>query len=663
VSDCDGEGPGTDGDEPGEVTDMRNPHAGEPFDTPDEEIAEALLDVSIPTLLLSLVHMSGDPELIRGRLRPAGLFLNEVQGYMTEEDKAEARALALEVIRDYRDRGCPEPEPISSELLHEMMTWLVCEEVPEEYVPLLLEEMELDGRDARRVDPVGTPAERASFPVVVIGCGQSGLLAGIRLQEAGIPFTIVEKNAGVGGTWWENSYPGARVDVGNHFYCYSFEPSDHWTEYFAGQPELQRYFQSVMDKHGIGPHVRWETEVSGATWDEDSATWAVRIRAADGTEEVLTARAVISAVGQLNRPHVPEIEGADTFAGPAFHSARWDHDLDLAGKRVAMIGAGASGFQIAPTIAPEVGHLTVFQRTAQWMFPNPNYHATVGPGVRWALRHLPFYGRWYRFLIFWPGCDKGLEAARVDPDYPDQQRAVSEINDLTRQMFTDWIVGQVGDDPDLIAKVVPDYPATGKRTLQDNGAWLGALTRDNVDLVRTPIDHIEPDAVVTADGERYPADVLVYATGFRATEVLFPMTIVGRDGVDLRTMWGERPAAYLGITVPGFPNFFCMYGPGTNLAHGGSLIFHSECQMRYITQCLESLIAGGHSTMEPRPERYEDWHERSQREMRGLVWSQPSIEHSFFKNSAGEIHVLSPWRIVDYWTWTREPDLADFVLD
>ena len=641
---------------------MRNPHAGEPFDTSDEEIADALVDVSIPTLLLSLVHMSGDPELIRGRLRPAGLFLNEVQGYMSEEDKAEARALALEVIRDYRDRGCPEPEPVSAGLLHEMMTWLVCEDVPEEYVPLLMEEMELDGRDARRVDPVGDPAERAAFPVVVIGCGQSGLLAGIRLQEAGIPFTIVEKNAGVGGTWWENSYPGARVDVGNHFYCYSFEPSDHWTEYFARQPELQRYFQSVMDKYGIGPHVRWETEVLGAEWDEASATWSVRTRAADGTEDVLVARAVVSAVGQLNRPHVPAIEGADTFAGPAFHSARWDHGVDLAGRRVAMIGAGASGFQIAPTIAPEVGHLTVFQRTAQWMFPNPNYHAAVGPGVRWALRHLPFYGRWYRFLIFWPGCDKGLEAARVDPDYPDQQRAVSEMNDLTRQMFTDWIVGQIGDDPDLVAKVVPDYPATGKRTLQDNGAWLGALTRDDVDLVRTPIDHIEPDAVVTVDGGRHEADVLVYATGFRATEALYPMTVVGRDGVELRAMWGERPAAYLGITVPGFPNFFCMYGPGTNLAHGGSLIFHSECQMRYITRCLEALVTGGHRTMEPRPDRYEDWHERSQRELAGLVWSQPSIRHSFFKNSAGEIHGLSPWRLVDYWSWTKEPDLADFVI-
>lgn len=641
---------------------MRNPHAGEPFDTPDAEVAAALLDVSVPTLLLSCVHMSGDPGIIRGRLRPAGLFLNEVQGYLSEEDKAEARALALEVIRDYRNRGCPEPDPVGPELLHEMMTWLVCEEVPAEYVPLLLEEMELDGRDARRVAPAGTAGQREAFPVVVIGCGESGLLAGIRLREAGIPFTIVEKNAGPGGTWWENTYPGARVDVGNHFYCYSFEPSDHWTAYFARQPELQQYFQSVMDKHGIGPHVRWETEVLGATWDEGRAVWSVRTRATDGTEATLEARAVISAVGQLNRPHVPDLPGADSFAGPWFHSARWDHDVDLAGKRVAMIGAGASGFQIAPTIASEVGSLTVFQRTAQWMFPNPNYHAAVGPGVRWALRHLPFYGRWYRFLLFWPGCDKGLEAARVDPDYPDQQRAVSETNELTRQMFTAWITDQIGDRPDLIDKVVPDYPATGKRTLQDNGAWLSCLTRENVELVRTPIDRIEPDAVVTSDGGRYPADVLVYATGFQASKMLFPMAVVGRDGLDLREMWGERPAAYLGITVPGFPNLFCMYGPGTNLAHGGSLIFHSECQMRYITRCLETLIAGGHRTMEPRRERFDDWHERSQRELRGLVWSQPSIEHSFFKNSMGEIHGLSPWRLVDYWAWTKEPDPDDFVF-
>ena len=200
-----------------------------------------MLDVSIPTLMLSLLHMSGDAELIRGTLRPAGLFLNEVQGYMSDDDKAAVRAMALPIIADYRDRGCPDPEPVSPELLKEMMEFLVCEPVPDEYVPMVLEEMELDGRDVRAGQ---TPHHAATnFPVVVIGCGESGLLAGIRLKEAGIPFTIIERNAGVGGTWWQNTYPGARVDVGNHFYCYSFEPSDHWTQFFAEQPEIQRYFQ------------------------------------------------------------------------------------------------------------------------------------------------------------------------------------------------------------------------------------------------------------------------------------------------------------------------------------------------------------------------------------------------------------------------------------
>jgi 4-hydroxyacetophenone monooxygenase len=637
---------------------VRNPHAGQPFTTSDEDIAKALLDVSIPTLMLSLVHMSGNPSLIRGDLKPAGLFLNEVQGYMSEEDKATVRKVALEVIADYRDRGCPEPEPVGPELLQEMMQWLVCEPVPPEYVPMLLEEMELDGRDARAIR--GTPAD--DFAVVVIGCGESGLLAGIRLKEAGIPFTIVEKNAGVGGTWWQNTYPGARVDVGNHFYCYSFEPTDQWTHFFAEQPELQAYFQTVMDRYDIGRHVLWETEVTEACWDDASSTWTVRTRDRNGATTELSARAVISAVGQLNRPHLPDIDGQQDFAGPAFHSSEWDHGVDLHGKRVAMIGAGASGFQIAPAIAGDVDRLTVFQRTAQWMFPNPNYHAEVGPGVQWALRHLPFYGRWYRFLLFWPGCDKGLDAARVDADYPDQQTAVSEINEITRIMFTEWISSQVGDDPELLAKVVPDYPATGKRTLQDNGSWLRTLTRDNVELVRTGIDRIESDAVVTADGTRYPADVIVYATGFQANKVLWPMNISGRGGEILSERWGERPSAYLGITVPGYPNFFCMYGPGTNLAHGGSLIFHSECQMRYITQCLELLIANGHKAMEPRDDKAADWHDRSQAEMRKMVWSQPSVKHSFYKNKFGEVYVLSPWRLVDYWTWTREPNPDDFVI-
>jgi 4-hydroxyacetophenone monooxygenase len=641
---------------------MPNPYSGEPFTTSDAEIAAALQDVSVPALLLSCVHMSGDPSLLDGPLRPAGIFLNEVQGFMSEQDQATARKLAFDVITDYRDRGCPEPAPIDAGQLKRMMDWLVCTDVPAEYVPMMLEEMELDGRDSRVTEFEGSAADRAEFPVIVIGCGQSGLLAAIRLQEAGIPYTVIEKNAGVGGTWWENSYPGARVDVGNHFYCYSFEPTDHWSEFFAQQPELQAYFEDVMHRHGINHHVRFSTEVLSAEWDDATSTWSVRIRNADGGEETLIARAVISAVGQLNRPFIPDISGAETFEGPAFHTARWNHDVDLTGRDVVMLGAGASGFQVAPAIADKVRRLTIFQRTAQWMFPNPNYHAKVGSGVQWALRHLPFYGRWYRFLLFWPGCDAAFAAARVDPDWPDQQKAVSAANDMARIMFTEWITSQIDGDTELLAKVIPDYPATGKRTLQDNGSWLKTLTKEHVELVRDGVDHIERDAVVGSDGRRYPADVLIYATGFRVNELISSLKVVGRNGIDLPTAWGPRPAAYLGITVPKFPNFFCLYGPGTNLASGGSLIFHSECEVRYIMQCLDLLIRTGAKTMEPRQDRYDDWYARSQAEMQTLVWSQPSIKHSFYKDAAGKVHGLSPWRLVDFWAWTRTPEPGDFVI-
>jgi 4-hydroxyacetophenone monooxygenase len=639
----------------------RNRFAGLPITESDDEIAAALEDVSIPTLLVSMVHLTGDPSWIRGDIKPHGIFLNEVQGYLTEDEKADARKRALRAIIEFRDGGCVLPPAPNRDVIKEMMAFLACEEVPDDWVELMLEELELDGVDARRIDIGGDDADKADFPVLVIGCGQSGLLAGIRLKEAGIPFTIIEKNSGPGGTWWENRYPGCRVDVGNHFYCYSFEPSDHWTEFFAQAPELREYFVDVMHKHGIEPHVRWETEVVRAVWDEPSARWHVTVRSSDGAEETLVAGAVISAVGQLNRPSLPDIPGLADFQGPAFHSARWDHSVDYRGKRVALIGAGASGFQIAPTIAPDVAQLTVFQRTAQWMFPNPNYHEKVGPGVQWAIRHLPFYGRWYRFLIFWPGSGRSVENSRIDPSWPDQQRAVSAANDLTRQIFTDWITSQV-TDPGLLDKVIPDYPATGKRTLQDNGSWLSCLQRDNVELVRTGIDHIERDAIVTVDGQRYEVDIIVLATGFHANKFLWPMEIVGRNGVVLAEQWGDTPSAYLGITVPNFPNLFCMYGPGTNLAHGGSLIFHSECQMTYIGGCLDALLSNGHTAIEIRKDVHDAFQERYQKEIDSLVWSSPAIKHTWYKGPDGKIHLLSPWPLGDYWRWTKAPDLDEYVL-
>ncbi|OBJ31276.1 NAD(P)/FAD-dependent oxidoreductase [Mycolicibacter heraklionensis] len=637
---------------------MRNRYAGEPFTTTESEIAAALEQVSIPTLLLSCVHITGDPRFIRD-YHQNGIFLNEIQGFMSEEDKARARAEALPVIADYRDRGCPEPAPLPAELVKEMMDWAACETVPDAYLGLLSEELDLDGVDPRSPAPVERAAE---LSVVVIGCGESGVLAGIRLAQAGIPFTIIEKNEGPGGTWWENDYPGARVDVANHFYCYSFEPNNDWGHYFAEQPELRAYFADLVTKHSLADHIRWGTEVTDAVWDEGDGTWTLTARTADGAVSTLAARAVITAVGQLNRPHLPDLDGADSFAGPAFHSAAWDHSVDLTGKRVALIGAGASGFQIAPAIAEKVAHLTVFQRTAQWMFPNPMYHDAVHDGVRWALQHLPFYGRWYRFLLLWPGADKGLEAARVDPDYPDQDYAVSEINALARQMFTGWITDQVGDDDELLAKVLPDYPATGKRTLQDNGTWLKTLRRDNVELIRTPIRTITPQGVETEDGIHHDVDVIVYATGFRHTDVLWPMRITGRDGTDLHALWGSKPYAYLGITVPGFPNFFVLYGPGAHLAHGGSLIFNSELEMRYIDACLAKLADEQLHSIEPTAQAATEWHQATQRAIAQTVWAHPAVKHSYFKNADGEIHTVSPWRLDEYWSAVREPDWSQFVI-
>lgn len=654
----------------------RSRFAGAPITDDDATIAAALRDVSVPTLLMSMVHMTGDVGILDELPTPAGIYLNEVQGFMSPEDQATVRTRAQEVIAAYRDSGSVLPSPPDASALRRMMDVLVATEVPAEYVPLLLEELELGGDDERdpHVEDVIDPDAASAAHVVVIGAGMSGVLAGIRLHRAGIPFTIFEKNAGVGGTWYENRYPGCRVDVGNHFYCYSFAPNDGWTEFFARQPELQSYFERCLHEFGIVERTRLSTEVRSARWDQDGAQWIVTVDGPEGTEEV-RADAVISAVGQLNRPRLPDIVGIDDFSGAAMHSAQWVEGTDLTGRRVAVIGTGASAFQIVPTIATEVDHLTVLQRSAPWMFPNPHYHDEVAPGVRWALRHLPFYGRWYRFLLFWPACDGGLPAMRVDPDWPDQDRAVSEINDLAREMFTQWMADQVGDDDELLSKVVPDYVCLGKRTLQDDGSWLTALTRPNVDLVTEPIERITSGGIRLADGTDIEVDVIVYATGFHANRYLWPMEIVGRDGTVLSEQWGDRPTAYLGITVPNFPNLFCLYGPGTNLAHGGSLIFHSECQIRYVMGCLGWVLGGatdtgrpgatgttGTRTVEVRADVHDGYNDRMQAELATMVWSHPSIRHSWYRNDEGAIYILSPWRLVDYWQWTQQPVVDDFVV-
>lgn len=634
-----------------------------PITEDDATLAKMLESASIPALMVSLVHVTNDVEILRGPIRPHKAVLGDVQGGITDEDKAEVRAEALEILAAYRDRGCALPPQPSEECVLEMMNFLVGEEVPRDYVPMMLEEMALDGEDARaaRWDEALPAAARRAFHVLVIGAGMSGLLAAIRLEEAGVAYTVVEKNGSVGGTWHENTYPGCRVDIANHFYSYSFEPNPDWSQFYSQRKELHEYFERCAKTYGVLPHIRFRTEVVSAVYDERERLWVVTLRGTDGAEQRVRANVVISAVGQLNRPKIPEIAGRERFEGPAFHSARWEHEHDLRGKRVAVIGTGASALQLVPEVGKVAGQLYVFQRSPAWMFPNPSYHRKVSEGMKWLLRRVPYYARWYRFLLFWPGSDGLLPALVRDPQWPHQERSINELNEQQRILFTGYLEQQVGDDPELLEKVTPRYPPFGKRMLQDDGSWLSTLKRDNVELVTDAIEEIAPDAIVTVDGVRRPVDVIVYATGFHANKFLWPMTFVGRGGADLAEVWGEKPRAYLGIAVPDFPNLFCLYGPGTNLAHAGSIIFHSECQVRYIMGCIKMLLENGLAAMDCKRPVHDEYAQRLERTLADMVWSHPGMD-SWYKNARGVVTCTSPWRLLDYWRWTQAPNLDDYEL-
>ena len=643
---------------------MRNPHAGKPFTDDDNAIAVALQDVAVPALLCSLVHMTGDPSWVRERsLRQVPSSLDYQCG-LTADEQADIRRRAVPVIAAYRDGGC-EPVVLSDELLHEMMAFLACKPVVGRLAAMMFEDMQFTGADSRAItwgDEI--PADvKAASPVVVIGCGESGILAGIRLSQAGLPFTIIDKNDGPGGTWWENRYPGARVDVGSHQYCYSFEPADHWSQYYCEQPELRSYFEGVVEKYGLRRHCRFDTTVTSVVWDEPAALWHVTVERPDGVTETIDAPFVISAVGSLNLPHVPEIPGMADFAGPSFHSTRWPDDLDITGTRFALIGAGASGFQIAPTIADQVAQLTIYQRTAQWISYNPVYRTKVPAGDRWALRHLPFYARWFRFMMTYPGIAFGTDSHRRDPDYDDSDGwAINEANAARRVLQEAWVREQLDGRTDLIEKSIPDYPAGGKRPLQDDGFWLQNLRKPNVELVRTGIDRIVADGVVTTDGTHRPADVICYATGFRHNDFLAPMEVIGRGGISLRDQWGDEPTAYLGVTMPNFPNLFCLYGAGTNLAHSAGLFFHSEYQTSHALEVIRRVLTSGAREAEVRRDVHDHYAEWHQREISQLVWAHPSIKHSHYKNPQGKVYTLSPWPIDQYWELTLELDPDAYEL-
>ena len=625
-------------------------------------LEEVLKDAHLPALLTALVHMTGDTSWLRPEWAPAYNPMDRNDLGIPEARQNEARKAAAEAIRAYLG-GKPLQMPTTdTATLRRQMDFVAGAPIPEQYVDFLVDELTLAGKSTKdpQFEQPQLQAAARKLKVLVIGAGMSGLLTGIRLAQAGVPFEIVDKNPDVGGTWFENTYPGCRVDNSNHMYSYSFEPNHFWPQHFSTQPVLLDYFRGVAARHDVKKHVRFETTVEALTWDEHRAVWKARLKTPAGHEQV-EARAVITAVGQLNRPRYPEIKGRERFAGAAFHSAEWRHDVDLSGKRVAVIGTGASAFQFVPEIAGKVGGLTVFQRTPPWGFPVPHYHEDVPAGMNWLMEHVPFYDKWYRFWMFWMVTDGLLPMVTADPNWTGPPTAVSELNLGFREMIAQAIAAQAQDRPDLVDKVIPTYPVGGKRSLLDNGVWIEALKRENVELVTDPIAEITPQGVVTADGTTREFDVIIYGTGFYASKFLWPMKITGRDGADLHQTWDGDARAYLGMTTPGFPNLFMIYGPNTNIVVNGSIIFFSECSVRYILGCLKLLAETGSAAMEPKREVHDAFNIKVDEGNRLMAWGAPQVT-SWYKNEKGRVSQNWPFALVDYWRATLAPDPRDFVL-
>lgn len=477
--------------------------------------------------------------------------------------------------------------------------------------------------------------------VGIVGAGFGGIGMAIQLQRAGIDdFTIFEKADGIGGVWRDNTYPDAGCDVPSHLYSYSFARRSTWSRRFPKQPEILDYLRSVVTEHGLDAHLRFGTEVTSATWDDATNEWELTTGAAT------TSRfdVVVWGLGQLNRPKWPDIDGIDAFEGTIFHSARWNHDHDLTGDRVAVIGNGASAVQFVPPVAERAARLYQFQRAPNWFLPKPDAPFTASEIRRF--RRIPGWERLHRSRVYASFESKWI-ALRRD----------SRISRTAQELSTRYITAHV-PDPGLRAKLVPDYPVGCKRILiTDN--YLDTLCRDDVEVVDDPITRITAHAVVTADGTEREVDTIVVATGFDTLDFLAPVKIVGSQGRDLATDWVDGASAYQGIAVPGYPNSFILYGPNTNLNHN-SIIFMLECQYRWILGVIGHLGRGARR-VDVDPGAARRYGERIDAKMLHTVFAAGC--DSWYKNAQGKVTNNWPGPTVRYWWDTRRVRTADLVID
>jgi cation diffusion facilitator CzcD-associated flavoprotein CzcO len=476
--------------------------------------------------------------------------------------------------------------------------------------------------------------------VIIVGTGFSGLGMAIALKKARVDdFVILEKAGDVGGTWRENTYPGCACDIRSHLYSYSFELKSDWSREFAPQEEILGYIRDCVDKYDLRRHIRFNTEVTGAEWDEPTSTWQVTT----GDGGTVRGRALVLGIGPLHLPSVPEIPGLERFEGTAFHSATWDHDHDLSGKRVAVIGTGASAIQFVPKIAKKTSQLTVFQRTPPWILPKPDRRFSSWEKRLFA--RVPLAQRAYRNLIYWQ-----QESFVLGFEHPRLLRAGERL--------ARWHLNRQVRDPEVRRRLMPDYTLGCKRTLVSSD-YYPVFNRPDVELNTDGIAEIGERSILTESGRRIDVDTIIFGTGFHVTDAFDDAHIVGRDGVKIQDAWRDGMRAYLGTAVAGFPNLFMLVGPNTGLGHN-SMIFMIEAQIRYVLRCLKLL--GDRGSIEVRPDAQERFNRWVQRRSKGAVWVSGGCK-SWYLDRSGVNRAAWPASTINYWLRTRRVDASAFRLD
>jgi cation diffusion facilitator CzcD-associated flavoprotein CzcO len=473
---------------------------------------------------------------------------------------------------------------------------------------------------------------------VIVGAGFSGLCAGIQLRKAGIEnFVILEKAQGVGGTWRDNTYPGAACDVPSHLYSYSFEPNPSWTRAYGGQPEILAYLEHCATKYGLRPHLELGARVSKAEYDEASGTWFVFT----DDDRMYRARSLILGNGALHLPQIPDLPGLASFRGKSFHSARWDHDYDVSGKRVAVIGTGASAIQFVPEIAQRVKQLDLYQRTPPWIVPKAD--RAMSNAERWMFEHVPGAHWLRRTGLYWLFESRVLGFAFAP-----------KLNALLEKVVLKHLERSV-PDRELREKLTPAYRMGCKRVLISND-YYPALARDNVDLITDNIERIEERGIRTRDGQLREVDAIIFGTGFRVVDYVSSMRIIGRRGVDLNETWRTSVRNYLGINVAGFPNLFLLMGPNTGLGHN-SMIFMIESQVHYAIDAIRAMHRNALASIDVRPEVEQAFRAEMTRKLSKTVWTSGCS--SWYMAPDGEV-LLWPGFTFDYWRRTRRIDLRSY---